>query len=72
MVTENSRVNDDDDGWIEARPLGKKDEYGMHVQYRLDYGINHIIGRQTYRCKFSPEVFCEEVASARTYLLIWK
>ena len=69
VVTENTRVNDDDDGWIEARPLGKKDSRGMHLQYRLDYGINHIIGRETYRCQLSPEVFCEEIAPARTYLL---
>ena len=70
IVTENTRVNDEHDGgWLEARPLGKKDKPGMHLQYRLDYGINHIIGRQTYRGLFSPEVFCEELAAARTYLL---
>ena len=69
VVTESSRVNDEDGGWIEARPLSKKDRPGMHIQYRLDYGINHIIGRQSYNCEFSPEVFCEEIASARTYLL---
>lgn len=69
IVTENSRVNDDDEGWIEARPLGRKDAPGMHVQYRLDYGINHIIGRQSYRGMFSPQWFCEEIATARTYLL---
>ena len=69
VVTESTRINDDDGGWIEARPLGKRDTPGMHVQYRLDYGINHIIGRQTYRCQVTPEVFETELAPARTYLL---
>jgi UDP-3-O-acyl N-acetylglucosamine deacetylase len=69
VVTENTRINDDDGCWIEARPLGKKDPVGMHVQYRLDYGINHIIGRQTLRCHCQPDFFCEEIAPARTYLL---
>lgn len=69
MVTESTRINDDDDGWIEARPLGKRDKPGMHIQYRLDYGINHVIGRQTYRCTLTPKTFVEEIAPARTYLL---
>ena len=69
VVTESTRINDDDGGWIEARPLGKRDKVGMHIQYRLDYGINHIIGRQTYRCTLTPKTFIEEIAPARTYLL---
>ncbi len=69
VVTENTRINDDDDGWIEARPLGKKDPVGMHLQYRLDYGINHILGRQTYRCSLETELYKTEIAPARTYLL---
>lgn len=69
IVTENTRINDDDGGWIEARPLGKRDRLGMHVQYRLDYGINHIIGRQTYRTLVTPDKFVAEIAPARTYLL---
>lgn len=69
VVTESTRINDDDDGWIEARPLGKRDPVGMHVQFRLDYGINHIIGRQTYRATIAPEEFSTEIAPARTYLL---
>lgn len=69
VVTENTRINDDDGGWIEARPLGRKDSVGMHLQYRLDYGINHIIGRQTLRCVCEPDFFREEIAPARTYLL---
>ena len=69
VVTENTRINDDDDGWIEARPLGKKDKPGMHLQYRLDYGINHIIGRQSFRCTLGPELYLEQIAPSRTYLL---
>lgn len=69
VVTENSRINDEEDGWIEARPLGKNDKPGMHLQYRLDYGINHILGRQTFRCNLNPEFYKTEIAPARTYLL---
>lgn len=69
VVVERSRVNDEDGGWIEARPLGARDKPGMHVQYRLDYGINHIIGRQTFRCRLDVPTFCSEIAPARTYLL---
>lgn len=69
MVTDNVRVNDEEDGWIEARPLGKKDPQGMSLQYRLDYGINHILGRQTFRCVLDPDLYREEIAPARTYLL---
>lgn len=68
VVTEKTRVSDEE-GWIEARPLGKRDPVGMHVQYRLDYGINHIIGRQTMRCTLEPEHYVSEIAPARTYLL---
>lgn len=69
VVTENSRINDEEDGWIEARPLGKKDKPGMHLQYRLDYGINHILGRETFRCELDTELYKKEIAPARTYLL---
>lgn len=69
IVTDNLRINDDEDGWIEARPLGKKDDEGMNLQYRLDYGINHILGRQTLRCLLKPDFYREEIAPARTYLL---
>ena len=68
VVKEKTRVAEED-GWMEARPLDKKMPPGLHLQYRLDYGINHIIGRQTYRCQFSPEHFREEIAGSRTYLL---
>ena len=68
LITENIRVADGD-AWIEARPLPRRADPTMHIQYRLDYGINHIIGRQTYRVQFETEHFCQEIAPARTFLL---
>lgn len=68
VVLETTRVADRD-AWIEARPLPRGAEPTMQLQYRLDYGINHIIGRQTYRASFDPEHFCREIAPARTFLL---
>ena len=68
VVTEKTRVAEGD-AWIEARPLPAGSDPTMHLQYRLDYGINHIIGRQTYRSSFAPEHFRREIAPARTFLL---
>ncbi len=68
VVLETARVADSD-AWIEARPLPNGAQPAMRLQYRLDYGINHIIGRQTYRASFDPEHFCREIAPARTFLL---
>jgi len=68
VVTEKTRVNDED-GWIEARPLSSKAKPSMQLHYRLDYGINHIIGRQSFRCELETEHYIEEIAPARTYLL---
>ena len=68
VVVERTRVADQD-AWIEARPLPRGAPPGMHLQYRMDYGINHILGRQTYRATFEPNHFSREIAPARTFLL---
>lgn len=65
FVTEATRVGDDD-SWIEARP-GKPGEFSVH--YRLDYGSDNAIGRETFRSSIDRDVFCNELASARTFIL---
>ncbi len=66
VVTDVTRVADGDT-FIEARPA-KEGE--LFVQYRMDYGIEHIIGRQTFRTKIDPETFCCELAPARTFCML--
>jgi UDP-3-O-[3-hydroxymyristoyl] N-acetylglucosamine deacetylase len=65
IVTDVTRVGDDDT-WVEARPV-KGDR--LTIRYRLDYGSNNQIGRQTIELKVTPKVFQTELASARTFLL---
>ncbi|MEZ6117539.1 MAG: UDP-3-O-acyl-N-acetylglucosamine deacetylase [Pirellulaceae bacterium] len=64
-VTDVTRVGDEET-WIEARPA-KKEEFS--VQYRLDYGSDSIIGRESFRSKITPEIFVRELAPARTFIL---
>ena len=65
VVTEITRVGDDD-VWIEARPTA---DFGMSAQYRLDFGIDHPIGRETLRIAITPERFVTQLAPARTFIL---
>ncbi|MCA9119145.1 MAG: UDP-3-O-[3-hydroxymyristoyl] N-acetylglucosamine deacetylase [Planctomycetaceae bacterium] len=65
VVTEVTRVGDDET-WVEIRPRPKG---GLKVKYRLDYGSDNAIGRQTIELKVNPESFRRELASARTFLL---
>jgi UDP-3-O-acyl N-acetylglucosamine deacetylase len=55
-----------EDGWIEARPVKQP---RLAVKYRLDYGINSSIGRQTLCIRITPDVFRRELAPSRTFLL---
>jgi UDP-3-O-[3-hydroxymyristoyl] N-acetylglucosamine deacetylase len=55
-----------DDAWIEARPCCSREPV---LQYELDYGPGYPIGRQKREVILSPEVFCEELAGSRTFLL---
>jgi len=56
----------DQQSWIEARPCcsGK-----TVLQYELDYGSGHPIGKQTLEIVLSPEAFQEGLAASRTFLL---
>jgi len=65
VITDVTRVGDDDT-WVEARPV-KGDR--LAVKYKLDYGPNHPIGRQTIELTVTPQSFQTELASARTFLM---
>lgn len=64
VVREITRLGDED-AWIEARPSPG----GLAVRYRLDYGLNNPIGRQTLDMKITPDVFRRELAASRTFVL---
>lgn len=64
VIAEPIRVCDDH-GWIEARP-GTAGQ--LSLQYRLDYGSQHAIGRQTYQGVITPTNFVQQLAPARTFL----
>lgn len=65
VVTEVTRVGDEE-CWIEIRPRPRG---GFKVKYRLDYGPENAIGRQTIELAVTPETFRRELAPARTFLL---
>jgi UDP-3-O-acyl N-acetylglucosamine deacetylase len=65
VVTEPMRVADGD-AWIEAWPVTQP-ELVLHC--KLDYGIDHIIGRQTFKLKVTPRTFRAELATSRTFIM---
>jgi UDP-3-O-acyl N-acetylglucosamine deacetylase len=65
VVTEPVRVGDEE-CWVEAGPTAKG---GLTLRYRLDYGSDNPIGRETIELKVTPESFERELAPARTFLL---
>jgi UDP-3-O-acyl N-acetylglucosamine deacetylase len=65
VVTEVTRVGNEE-CWVEARP-GKPGQ--LAIKYRLDYGAESAIGRQTIELAVSAESFRQELAPARTFLL---
>jgi UDP-3-O-[3-hydroxymyristoyl] N-acetylglucosamine deacetylase len=64
-VTEVTRVGDDE-CWVEARPAKTN---SLSVKYKLDYGQNNPIGRQTIELVVTPATFVAELAGARTFIL---
>jgi UDP-3-O-acyl N-acetylglucosamine deacetylase len=64
-VTDITRVGNED-SWVEARPAKTG---GLCITYKLDYGPNNPIGRQTIELAVSPRTFAAELAPARTFLL---
>jgi UDP-3-O-acyl N-acetylglucosamine deacetylase len=65
LVREISRMGDDDH-WIEARPATTS---GLSVKYRLDYGRDNPVGRQTLTLNVTPDSFRRELAPSRTFVL---
>ena len=65
VITETTRVGDES-CWVEASPLA---DGGLSIRYLLDYGDEGPIGRQAIEMVLSPQAFCDELASARTFIL---
>lgn len=65
IVTDVTRVGNDE-CWVEARPAKTNT---LSVLYKLDYGPNNPIGKQTIELTVHPQSFAAELASARTFLL---
>lgn len=65
VIAEATRVGDDE-SWVEARPHKHN---CLSVRYRLDYGPECPIGRETIDLKINPQNFRDELATARTFLL---
>ena len=65
IVTDVTRVGNEE-CWVEARPSTSGE---LQVKYRLDYGSQSAIGRQTIELAVDAKSFCRELAPARTFLL---
>jgi UDP-3-O-acyl-N-acetylglucosamine deacetylase len=65
VITDTTRVGNDE-SWVEARP---SKHAGLSIKYKLDYGSDNVIGRQTLEMRVTPETFRSELSSARTFLL---
>jgi UDP-3-O-acyl N-acetylglucosamine deacetylase len=65
VVREITRLGNEE-SWIEARPATTS---GMSAKYRLDYGRDNAIGRQTLALSITPESFRRELAPSRTFML---
>ena len=66
MVQSVTRLGNDE-SWLEARP--SPNGGGFSAKFRLDYGSNNSIGRQTLEMVITPSSFRRELASARTFML---
>ncbi len=64
-VTETIRVSQGDQ-WVEARPIVGG---GCLMEYQLDYPHAPVIGRQSVKFALTPEVFRQEIAPCRTFVL---
>jgi UDP-3-O-acyl N-acetylglucosamine deacetylase len=65
IVTDVTRVGNDD-CWVEARPTKSN---SLSLKYRLDYGNESPIGRQTIELTVTPQSFASELSAARTFIL---
>jgi UDP-3-O-acyl N-acetylglucosamine deacetylase len=67
IIREVTRVGDEN-SWIEARPAPRP-RGELTLRYRLDYGPNNAIGKQTLQLDLSPQTFRTELAPCRTFML---
>ncbi len=65
VIGETTRVGDEN-CWVEASPAAAD---GLSLCYLLDYGSEGPIRRQRIDLQLSPQAFCNELASARTFIL---
>lgn len=65
IVTDVTRVGNEE-SWVEARPV-RGDQ--LALRYKMDYGPNNPIGRQSIELSVTPETFSDELASARTFIM---
>jgi len=65
VVSEVLRIGNDQ-SWVEAAPPTSD---MMELEYRLDYGPQGPIGRQTFEILLSPQSFRTELAACRTFML---
>jgi UDP-3-O-acyl N-acetylglucosamine deacetylase len=65
VVCETVRVGGDE-AWVAADPARRGE---LRIKYRLDYGNQSPIGRQTLELDVTPEAFVSQLAPARTFIL---
>ena len=65
IVREITRLGDEE-CWIEARPNRSAE---LTIRYRIDYGTQGGIGRQTVQLPINPTTFRQDLAAARTFML---
>jgi UDP-3-O-[3-hydroxymyristoyl] N-acetylglucosamine deacetylase len=65
VVTDVTRVGNEE-CWVEARPIRGN---MLSLRYKMDFGSDNPIGRQSIELCVTPETFRSELASARTFLL---
>jgi UDP-3-O-[3-hydroxymyristoyl] N-acetylglucosamine deacetylase/3-hydroxyacyl-[acyl-carrier-protein] dehydratase len=66
-IPETVRVADGP-SYLMATP-GAEDDDSLEIIYDLNYGPDSPIGQQVYKIRLTPEVFEEQIAAARTFVL---
>jgi UDP-3-O-[3-hydroxymyristoyl] N-acetylglucosamine deacetylase/3-hydroxyacyl-[acyl-carrier-protein] dehydratase len=69
VISEVLRVQEGDAELVALPPLPGAEQV-LEIHYCLDYGEASPIGRQSYFVQVTPQVFAEEIAPARTFLLL--
>ena len=64
-VTQSVRVGDEN-SWIDIAP---SEIGGFELEFQLDYPGNRAIGKQTFSSAMDQDVYCNGIATARTFVL---